>query len=283
MTIHGIDTSHHQALGNFPTMKASGLCDLLFAKATEGVGFADPQYAASRSGSQAAGMVFGSYHFARPGDPVAQANYYLSVARPAPGEIPILDMEDVNIPNAGAWSAAWCARVKAAVGVPPLFYTYPNFLATHDFSPVLALNCGLWLARYDGTTSPAVLTTPWPALSVKQWTDRGTVPGQSGTVDCNASPLTVAQLRTFAIGSPTPPVPVPVPPIPPTPVEDDMPALLVHNDGDKTVCTLDARGYNALHDPRSINVLAAAGYRSITISQVEHENWLSQGAPAAQS
>ena len=198
MTVYGVDTSHHQPLGDFKRMKASGRCDFLFAKATEGVGYADPQYAASRSGAKAAGMVFGSYHFARPGDPVAQANYYLSVAKPVAGEIPVLDMEDTAIPDAGNWSAAFSARIKQVTGTAPMLYTYPNFLATHDFRPVVALGCPLWFADYS---DPLNSIKPWSSYAIRQFTDRGSVPGQPGTLDCNSSPLTLDQLRALAIGA----------------------------------------------------------------------------------
>lgn len=198
MTVYGVDTSHHQALGDFARMKASGRCDFLFAKATEGVGWADPQYAASRAGAKAAGMLFGSYHFARPGDPRAQADYYLKVAAPAAGEVPVLDVEDTAIPDAGNWSAAWCARVKQVTGAAPMLYTYPNYLATHDFRPVVALGCPLWFADYS---DPLNSIAPWSSYAVRQFTDKGSVPGQPGTLDCNSSPLTLDQLRAFAVGA----------------------------------------------------------------------------------
>lgn len=262
MTTYGVDTSHHQPLGDFGRMKASGRCDFLFAKATEGVSFRDPQYAASRAGAKAAGMLFGSYHFARPGDPVAQADYYLSVAQPSAGEIPILDVEDTAIPDAGNWSAAWCSRVKQATGAPPLLYSYPNYLATHDFRPVLALDCGLWFADYSDPVNP---TAPWPAYTVRQFTDRGIIPGQPGSLDCNLSELTVDQLRSFAIAAPKP---APSPAL----EDDDMPLLV--NVKSVGVWCLDGIGYHWIAEMATVRSMQAAGCKQITISQREHQQWV---------
>lgn len=204
MTVLGIDTSHHNALPDFAALARGGI-GFILAKATEGVGFADAQYAASRAGAHAAGMIFGSYHFARPGDPVAQADYYLSVAQPRPGEICALDLEDTTIPDPVGFADAWCRRVKAATGAPPLLYLNSWFLTSYDWSRLLADGDALWLAKYDGqpTGGPSGV---WPVVAVKQFTDRATVPGQPGPVDEDAFAGDLAALARYAIpGAPTPP------------------------------------------------------------------------------
>jgi lysozyme len=204
VTIYGVDTSHWKwsAGVDFARMKASGRCDYLIAKASEGYyTFADPSYGGWRSGAKNAGMLFGSFHFARPGDPVAQADYYLSVAKPVDGDLVCLDLEDTTIPNAGDFGAAFCQRVHANTGTWPLLYTYPDYLATRDLSPIQRLGCPLWFADYS---DPLNSIAPWSAYAIRQFTDKGSVPGQPGTLDCNSSPLTLDQLRAYAIGA-TPP------------------------------------------------------------------------------
>src|SRR6185437_3367405 len=74
-----------------------------FGKATEGTAYNDKTYTTNRNGSEAAGLVFGAYHFARPAgknlagataSAIRQANHFLAVAGPQPGELPpVLDLE----------------------------------------------------------------------------------------------------------------------------------------------------------------------------------------------
>jgi len=204
VTVYGVDTSHWKwpkpgaGSVDFARMKASGRCDFLFAKATEGVGYIDPSYSGWRRGALVSDMLFGSFHFARPGDPVAQADYYLSVAKPVAGELVCLDLEDTAIPDAGNFGAEFCSRVQAKTGVWPLLYTYPDYLATRDLTPIQRLGCPLWFADYS---DPLNSIKPWSSYAVRQFTDKGSVPGQPGTLDCNSSPLTLDQLRGLAIGA----------------------------------------------------------------------------------
>lgn len=203
MTVLGIDLSHHNFLPDFAALKRGGI-GFIFAKATEGVSFADPQYPAARAGAHSVGMIFGAYHFARAGDPVAQADYYLSVAAPAPGEIPALDMEDTTIGDPVGFSVAWCERVHARTGCWPLIYLNSWFLGAYDWTPVVRDGDALWLARYDGQPTGGP-TGVWPVISVKQYTDRATVPGQPGAVDEDAVAGDLTALARYAVpGSPLP-------------------------------------------------------------------------------
>lgn len=200
MTIYGADTSHWKwAAGtDFVKAKASGKCDFLFAKATEGVGYVDPSYSGWR-GAKAIGILFGSFHFARPGSPVEQADYYLSAAKPVAGELVCLDLEDAAITAPGAFGAAFCQRVKAKTGAWPLLYTYPDYLRRFDLSPIQRLGVQLWFADYS---DPLNSMKPWSSYAIRQFSSTGSVPGLPATnVDLNSSPLTLDQLRGYAIGA----------------------------------------------------------------------------------
>src|SRR5262245_41899661 len=95
--IPGIDVSHHQDLIDWPTVAASGK-QFVFAKATEGRSFVDPMYAINKAGAEAAGLLFGAYHFAQPGaqanDPIVEADHFVDHAQLQPGNLlPVLDIE----------------------------------------------------------------------------------------------------------------------------------------------------------------------------------------------
>lgn len=211
MVTYGSDTSHHQNVSDMGAAVRSGNI-FNFAKATEFINFRDPAYPSVRKAVHDAGGVFGAYHFARPGDPVAQANYFGDVATLQPGEIPCLDFEDVTITDAVGFSVAFCKRIIERCGTPPLVYLNTYFLTSHNWQPVVDLNCGLWFAKYDGNPDPTanVISGQWNVVAVKQYSSSGAVPGISVPVDRNSFAGTVDQLRKYAIaGSP----PVPPPPI----------------------------------------------------------------------
>src|SRR5579863_2257526 len=98
----GIDVSNWNGTISWTKVAHAGY-RFAIAKATEATNFEDSTYAANRSGSEAAGLVFGAYHFARPSgsslaavtkSAVAQADYFLAFATPQPGELPpVLDLE----------------------------------------------------------------------------------------------------------------------------------------------------------------------------------------------
>lgn len=211
MGVLGFDRSHFNAEPNFAAFKAGG-GGFVICKATEGVGYTDATFAACRAGTEGAGLVFGSYHFARWGDPVAEARYYLSVATPRPGELVALDAE-AAIPagvDVVAWSLTFCQTVHAACGAWPLIYMNQTWMAAHNWAAVAA-NDGLWLAKYDGVPTGGP-TGQWPVIAMKQFTDRGTVPGEAGTVDVDEFNGDLAALKRYAVpAAPVPPAPTPVP------------------------------------------------------------------------
>ena len=98
----GIDVSNWNGAINWTKVAHAGY-RFAFAKATEGTAYTDKTYTTNRNGSEGAGLVFGGYHFARPtgrnlaaatASAIKQANHFLAVAGPQPGELPpVLDLE----------------------------------------------------------------------------------------------------------------------------------------------------------------------------------------------
>jgi lysozyme len=198
VTVLGVDLSHHNALPDFARIKAAGV-GFVIAKITEGTSFVDPSFPAIRAGCHAQGLIFGGYHFGRLGDPHAEARFFLNTMKPQPGELVAGDCETsapgVNLP---AWWAAWGQDVKAAVGYPPGHYMNQSYASAWDWSPVRALDAWLWLARYDGVPTGTPVGG-WQALAMKQYTDRGTVAGQPGTVDVDAFQGDLSALLRYTI------------------------------------------------------------------------------------
>ena len=102
-----VDLSHHDDVQNWDAVKAFGILGVI-NKATEGMGVVDHTYAIRQKPARDRGILYGAYHFMRPGDPVAQADHFLEVTRTAPHPEELLlalDHEDphVSLDNAKKW------------------------------------------------------------------------------------------------------------------------------------------------------------------------------------
>lgn len=191
MTALLVDASHHNAVLDPAALRRGGVTGVVL-KATEGAGFADPTFAARRDACHAAGLAVGVYHFARLGDPAAEAAFFAAaVGVLRPGEFVGLDME-VSAPGVDivAWSAAWLDALASRMGGEVrLEYLNKAELAAHDWGPVVARGVRLWLADYDGR-QVVVPSGSWPALTLKQYTAAGQVGGFTGDLDWAPGDLT---------------------------------------------------------------------------------------------
>lgn len=93
MTLKFVDTSHWNG-----TYTPHGP---VVAKATEGVNYVDPQYAATKAACAKGHYVFGGYHFLDPGNILAQARHAFSVIGKSTGA-----MADVERSSGGSVSLA---------------------------------------------------------------------------------------------------------------------------------------------------------------------------------
>ena len=93
---------------------------------------------------------------------IKQANHFLAVAGPQPGELPpVLDLEATG--NLGkklllAWTLAWLGQIEARTGVEPFLYTSPLFWKGRlgDSTAAAAAGTGLWIAHWTSRGSPLV-------------------------------------------------------------------------------------------------------------------------------
>jgi lysozyme len=145
-------------------------------KATEGVHFVDPLYRSRKAKAQRAGLLWGGYHFMRPGDVGDQVNAFLNAVRR--DDVPpvtryALDYED---PKLGLWQAeAWLELVYCATGQRPWLYgggVLKDQLMQRP-SPKLG-EYPLWLAEY-GTIEK--IPEPWEKVVLWQRSGDGVGPG----------------------------------------------------------------------------------------------------------
>lgn len=182
----GIDVSDFQGTINWTTVKNSGI-SFAFIKATEGTTFTAATFATNWAGAKAAGVVRGSYHFARPGtsptvsgNAIAQANFFVNTVKPSQGDLQLVcDFEvtgGLSATNLGAWLTAFCTQIKTLTHEPAIVYTYPSFWSSMPSNWPIQ-NCALWIANY-GVSSPTI-PAPWASSGYAFWqySSSGTVSG----------------------------------------------------------------------------------------------------------
>ena len=159
-----IDISHNVTVSDFASVRRSNILAVVH-KATEGGDWVDPSYSSRRSQAEAAGLLWGAYHFGtRQYSGADQAAAFVAVARPGPNTVVALDLE----PNDGnprntmtlAQAEAFVLTVQQAIGRLPLVYTHPSYADGVPYgrrrlslgqpitpSSILA-RCDLWLADH---------------------------------------------------------------------------------------------------------------------------------------
>lgn len=186
MSLNGYDISDNQ--GNIDNTQVPG--DFVIIKATEGIGYTDPDCDANYQQSKGAGKKLGVYHFARPdGNPngADEAGWFVSQIQGYIGEaVLVLDLE-VN-PNP-SWAKAFLDRVFELTRVRPLIYMNASTANAHDWSSVWT-DYSLWVADY-GMNMPQNGYTPSQSVSVNgnwtiamwQYTSQGRLPGWGSFLD----------------------------------------------------------------------------------------------------
>lgn len=228
LRVDGVDISHWQAGKLDFVAAAKAGVKWVCHKATEGVTYKDPYYARRRSECKASGMPFGAYHFARPGrakgDATAEAEWFLKVAQPKPGDmIPMLDIEvtdGLTMTEVRLWVIEFSSRIVKALGVKPLVYTNNSW----DLGETVEKPHVIWRARYNNDNREPVRAWDIFQFSNGQLGRPNSVAGL-GHVDLNhmRKGLTLKQLRIPAEDAEPEPKPKPEPKPEPKPPAKNKP------------------------------------------------------------
>ena len=165
-----VDLSHHNGHPDFARAAQNGLIGVIH-KATQGTTGVDATYAPRRPLAEAAGLLWGAYHFGTGSDGTRQAQAFLTKVGNPEGVLLVLDLEDNPTgPSMSLEEArAFVTHVKDATGRWPGLYSghYIKQLLGTGSDPVLA-NCWFWLAQYGPTP---VVPPNWATWTLWQYTD----------------------------------------------------------------------------------------------------------------
>lgn len=185
-----VDVSSWQTGINVTTTGA----EIVVAKATEGVGYVNPDCDRVVQDALAAGQGVGVYHFAHTeNNAAAEARYFINHTRGYIGKgiVPILDWEPTQ-PWRVDWALEWLQIVGKAYNTKPIIYMNQSTENSYDWSNVVRKDYGLWVAAYTlgytpiyGFNPPNVQPTlyHWPFAVAWQYTSTGYVNGWNGALD----------------------------------------------------------------------------------------------------
>lgn len=167
-----IDLSSHNTVSDFRLVRASNILGVIH-KASEGDFYADPMCADRRSQAEAAGLLWGTYHFGKGDSPgEQQAAFFLDSSRPTPRTLLALDLE----PNEGDPSnsmtleqaEAFVQAVATATGRLPLVYVHPGWAndGLRITTDSILARCGLWVVDYHD--SPQI-PLAWATRGWRLW------------------------------------------------------------------------------------------------------------------
>jgi len=151
------------------------------------------------------GRPYGGYHFAEPGDPIAQADVFAGTLRRIGGWTlaPALDMENGGIPIADRddWSRAFMQRLRDDLQCRVMVYSSTSWLQSYLQPDSWPYDWDLtWAAQYgvnDGYRHPPNL---YPGrIDMHQYTSDGRVPGIAGSVDRDWCP-DINALLAYPVG-----------------------------------------------------------------------------------
>lgn len=249
--LSGIDISSYQS-----GLDLSGVpYDFVLIKATEGEVYVNPFCDEHYQQAKAAGKRRALYHYANGGDAVTEANHFVDNCQGYIRDaLLVLDWEGEGVEYVG-WAKQFLDQVESRVGYKPAIYMSEWVENNYDWSPVVANDNGLWIAKYsdyeidnDYNMDNAGLspnTKHWPFYFMWQWTSKGRLNGYAGDLDCDifygdgatwdayagiqpavAEPASEPTPEPPADPTPAPtpdptPDPVPTPPAPGTIVQPD--------------------------------------------------------------
>jgi GH25 family lysozyme M1 (1,4-beta-N-acetylmuramidase) len=166
-----------------------------YVKSTEGTSYVNPYFASDWAGIRNAGLLRGTYHYARPAWPLStavdQARFFASVAGPQNGSgdlPPVLDLEETG--GLGAtdvvnWARTWLEEVRRLTGRDPMIYLGYYFWKDTLRSTTALAGYRLWLPWYTSAAAPGATPAPWGGWTFWQYTETGRVPGIVGNADVN--------------------------------------------------------------------------------------------------
>ena len=205
-----VDLSHWNTIpDSLHSARAAGIWAVIH-KATEGTDYVDPKLEARFHLAKDAGLLWGAYHFIRPGRIADQAEFFVHTMVPYTDSLTLfaLDFEVDGVTLAEC--RQWLDIVERATRRSCVLYSGHQLkdAIIAGENPVDLPERRLWLAQY---ASKPTLPKGWSTWWLWQYSDNGDVPGIDPPTDLNAYEGGIEELEATWSGHAVMPGPSPEP------------------------------------------------------------------------
>lgn len=202
--MNGFDISSYQAELNAGIVPS----DFVIIKATEGTNYINPTWEEQAGQVIQTNKLLGFYHFASVGNPIAEADFFISVVKDYIGKaVLVLDFEAGAI---NAWgnvgARQFLNRVKEKTGVYPMIYMSAEVTRQFNWSTISNTN-PLWVAQYASMNPTGYQSEPWTdgkgygawsSAAIHQYSSAGSLANWNGNLDINLAYINANQWKAFA-------------------------------------------------------------------------------------
>ncbi|ADJ61051.1 GH25 family lysozyme [Lactococcus cremoris] len=202
--MNGIDISSYQAELNAGIVPS----DFVIIKATEGTNYINPTWEEQAGQVIQTNKLLGFYHFASVGNPIAEADFFISVVKNYIGKaVLVLDFEAGAI---NAWgnvgARQFLNRVKEKTGINPMIYMSSDVTRQFNWSTISSTN-PLWVAQYASMNPTGYQSEPWTdgkgygawsSAAIHQYSSAGSLSNWSGNLDINLAYINANQWKSLA-------------------------------------------------------------------------------------
>ncbi|WP_461216769.1 GH25 family lysozyme [Lactococcus cremoris] len=202
--MNGIDISSYQAELNAGIVPS----DFVIIKATEGTNYINPTWEEQAGQVIQTNKLLGFYHFASVGNPIAEADFFISVVKNYIGKaVLVLDFEAGAI---NAWgnvgARQFLNRVKEKTGINPMIYMSSDVTRQFNWSTISSTN-PLWVAQYASMNPTGYQSEPWTdgkgygawsSAAIHQYSSAGSLANWSGNLDINLAYINANQWKSLA-------------------------------------------------------------------------------------
>ncbi|WMX69993.1 GH25 family lysozyme [Lactococcus cremoris] len=200
-----IDISGYQAELNAGIVPS----DFVIIKATEGTNYINPTWEEQAGQVIQTNKLLGFYHFASVGNPIAEADFFISVVKDYIGKaVLVLDFEAGAI---NAWgnvgARQFLNRVKEKTGINPMIYMSAEVTRQFNWSIISNTN-PLWVAQYASMNPTGYQSEPWTdgkgygawsSAAIHQYSSAGSLANWNGNLDINLAYINANQWKALAI------------------------------------------------------------------------------------
>ncbi|MGV9045289.1 GH25 family lysozyme [Lactococcus lactis] len=202
--MNGIDISSYQAELNAGIVPS----DFVIIKATEGTNYINPTWEEQAGQVIQTNKLLGFYHFASTGNPITEADFFISVVKNYIGKaVLVLDFEAGAI---NAWgnvgARQFLNRVKEKTGVNPMIYMSAEVTRQFNWSIISSTN-PLWVAQYASMSPTGYQSKPWTdgkgygawsSAAIHQYSSAGSLANWNGNLDINLAYINANQWKALA-------------------------------------------------------------------------------------